>query len=95
MNFILKRGGKRKWKNRRLRRKIGGARKDLWKTNGLQIEDLKQLNEAEKRRFVTRDSVWPLSNAKALVEQGTEPLVAYWQKKSSSLCEKRTAYSIQ
>lgn len=61
--------------------KIGGARKDLWKTNGLQVEDLKQLNEAEKRRFVTRDSVWPLSNAKALVEQGTEPLVAYWQRK--------------
>ena len=28
-------------------KKIGGARKDLWKTYGLSLEDIQNLNEAE------------------------------------------------
>lgn len=62
--------------------KIGGARKDMWSSNGLSPEDLYQMNEAEKRKFVTRDNIWPLPNAKKLVEdEQVEPLVAYWQRK--------------
>lgn len=62
--------------------KIGGARKDMWISNGLSVEDLYEMNEAEKRKFVTRDNVWPLPNAKKLVEEEqVEPLVAYWQRK--------------
>ncbi len=62
--------------------KIGGARKDEWKTDGLSLEDLKNMNPDEKIRYVNRDNVWPLPNAKDLVEnQGVEPFVAYWQRK--------------
>lgn len=42
--------------------KIGGARKDLWKVNGLQVEDLKTLTPEERDHYVNRDMVWPLPN---------------------------------
>lgn len=62
-------------------KKIGGARKDEWKNDGLCLEDLKHMNSDEKIRYVTRDNVWPLPNAKDLVENhGVEPFVAYWQR---------------
>ena len=58
-------------------KKIGGARKDEWKNDGLCLEDLKHMNSDEKIRYVTRDNVWPLPNAKDLVENhGVEPFVA-------------------
>lgn len=61
--------------------KIGGARKDLWKTRGIQEEDLYEMTEEEKKFYVTRDNVWPLANAKKLVEEDhVEPYVAYWQR---------------
>jgi len=60
--------------------KIGGARKDLWRKNGLQREDLYEMNEAEKERYVTRDYVWPLPDAKKQVENGLAPFIAYWQR---------------
>lgn len=62
-------------------KKIGGARKDEWKNDGLSLKDLKNMNPDEKIRFVNRDHVWVLPNAKELVEQGVEPFVTYWQRK--------------
>lgn len=60
--------------------KIGGARKDLWRTNGLSVDDLYEMNEAEKKKYVVRNNVWPLKDAKKLVESGLEPFVVYWQR---------------
>lgn len=62
--------------------KIGGARKDLWRTRGIQEEDLHEMTEEEKKYYVTRENVWPLPNAKKLVtEDKVEPWVVYWQRK--------------
>ncbi|RHV32372.1 hypothetical protein DXB59_13660 [Ruminococcus sp. OM05-10BH] len=62
--------------------KIGGARKDLWRTHGIQEEDLHEMTEEEKKYYVTRENVWPLANARKLVEEeGAEPWVVYWQRK--------------
>ena len=59
--------------------KIGGARKDLWRT-GLTEADLLEMNDAEKAFYVTRDALWPLPDAKKLVEEGMSPFVAYWRR---------------
>lgn len=60
--------------------KIGGARKDLWKINGIQEEDLEELTQEERDHFVNRDIVWPLPNAKKLVEEGADPFIVFWQR---------------
>jgi hypothetical protein len=60
--------------------KIGGARKDTWRARGLQVEDLVDMNEMEKIKYVTRDNVWPLPDAKKLVEDGLSSFIAFWQR---------------
>ena len=60
--------------------KIGGARKDLWKVNGLQVEDLETLTPEERDHCVNRDMVWPLPNAKQLVEEGADRFIVFWQR---------------
>ena len=60
--------------------KIGGARKDLWRSRGLDESDLYNMNDAEKKKYVVRDSIWPLPDAKKQVEEGMPCLVAYWQR---------------
>lgn len=60
--------------------KIGGARKDLWKINGLQVEDLEELTPEERDHYTNRDMVWPLPNAKQLVDQGADPFIVFWQR---------------
>ena len=50
--------------------KIGGARKDLWRTHGIQEEDLHEMTEEEQKYYVTRENVWPLPNARKLVQEG-------------------------
>ena len=60
--------------------KIGGARKDVWKANGIQVEDLETLTPEECDRYVNRDMVWPLSNAKQLVAAGANRFIVFWQR---------------
>lgn len=60
--------------------KIGGARKDLWKTRGLNPDDILEMNDDERKAYANRDHVWPLPNAKEQVEGGLQPIVAYWQR---------------
>lgn len=63
--------------------KIGGARKDIWKEDGITEESLYEMNEDEKRNYVNRDNVWPLPDAKKLVSiENVEPFVAYWQRQA-------------
>lgn len=44
--------------------KIGGARKDLWRSRGLKIEDLLDLNLKEYVEHVTKDNIWPVPDYK-------------------------------
>lgn len=61
--------------------KIGGAKKDTWKSRGLTIADLVNLTEAEAEKYITRDYVWPLPNAKKEVdEQGIPRFISYWRR---------------
>lgn len=61
-------------------KKIGGARKDLWRSRGLWLSDLAEMSDKEKAAFVTKDNVWPKINYRKLVEEGTDKTVAFAMK---------------
>lgn len=50
--------------------KIGGAKKDLWKTNGLSTGDLDDMNLAECEKYVNKNNIWPKPNFEELYESG-------------------------
>ena len=52
--------------------KIGGAKKDLWKTNGLGLDDLSEMTETERQAYVTRDMIWPK-------KKNIETFLDYWK----------------
>lgn len=60
--------------------KIGGAKKDLWKERGLSVEDLLDMNDAEKSKLITKDNIWKKPNYQELVEGGLPTRVAYFIK---------------
>ncbi len=60
--------------------KIGGAKKDLWKLRGLAVEDLLDMNEAEKASYIKKDNVWRKPDYQALVDSGLSRRVVYFMK---------------
>ena len=60
--------------------KIGGAKKDLWKERGLSIEDLLDMNDAEKSKLIKKDNIWKKPNYQEMVESGLPVRVAYFIK---------------
>lgn len=61
--------------------KIGGAKKDLWKARGLRIEDILEMNDAEKTAFIKKDNVWQKPDYQSLVDSGIPVRVVYFMKK--------------
>lgn len=59
--------------------KIGGARKDTWKTTGLKLSDLAEMNSVERQSYVKKDNVWPRPDWIKVIEDGTAQTVAFWQ----------------
>ena len=59
---------------------IGGARRDDWRSDGLNISHLDAMNQDELKKYVKKDSVWPLPNAVKVVENGAQPFVVYWAR---------------
>lgn len=59
--------------------KIGGARKDVWTKRGLQIEDIIDMTEAEKEKYIKRDYIWPKENVMEELEKGTPRFIIYWR----------------
>lgn len=60
-------------------KKIGGARKDTWKREGLKLEDVSSMNMAEKIKYVKRDRIWPKPNYEKMIKDGVPRLICYWQ----------------
>ncbi len=58
--------------------KIGGARKDFYAV-ALNTKDMDNMNEAEKKKYVKRDSIWKKEDAAALIASGVPREVAYWR----------------
>lgn len=60
--------------------KIGGAKKDLWKDRGLMIDDLLEMNDAEKGKLIKKDNVWKKPNYQEMVNNGIPIRVVYFIK---------------
>lgn len=60
--------------------KIGGAKKDLWRSRGIQKEEVAEMQQREYSVYITKDNVWPKPDFVALVEQGMPPTCAYFYK---------------
>lgn len=57
--------------------KIGGARKDLWRSRGLKIEDLTDLNLKEYVEHVTKDNIWPAPDYRAYAGKMSNACIYY------------------
>ncbi|MCR0155239.1 hypothetical protein MKC74_03925 [[Clostridium] innocuum] len=66
--------------------KIGGARKDLWKLYGMQIEDLLYMNEAEKQQLIRKDNIWSKPDYEKLHADGLPVRVVYFMKMVRDAC---------
>ena len=51
--------------------KIGGAKKDLWRTRGMIVADLDDINDMELEEFVKKDNIWVVKDWAELA--GTKP----------------------
>lgn len=60
--------------------KIGGAKKDTWRRRGLLLDDLLEMNEQEKLKFIKKDNVWKKPNYQKMVDEGLPVRVAYYIK---------------
>ena len=61
-------------------KKIGGSRRDQWKERNLTIDDLLGMNNAEKKKFVTKENVWKKPDYQKLKEEGIPVPVIYGRK---------------
>lgn len=62
-------------------KKIGGAKKDLWKSRGMVTSDLDDLTDREACKFVTKNNVWPKPDYKKMVEEGMDTTTVFLIKK--------------
>ena len=61
--------------------KIGGAKKDLWRSRGLYADDLDEMNGREADKYVTKDNVWKKPNYQVIYDDGVPVDVVYFIKK--------------
>ena len=60
--------------------KIGGARKDVWKSRGLSLDDLFELTDSEAKKYVTKENVWPKPDwVTKISKEKSDKAVCYWQ----------------
>lgn len=59
--------------------KIGGARKDLWSSRGLEVSDLEDMNDRERDKHVKKDNVWKRPDYVKLAEGGADKGLLYMQ----------------
>lgn len=60
-------------------KKIGGARKDVWKSRGMMYSDISEMNDMERQTHVKKDNVWLRPDWEKVVADGTPQSVAFWQ----------------
>lgn len=74
-------------------KKIGGARKDLWKERGLDISDIAEMNEAEAAKYITKDNIWKKPDYLQMIQEGTPVRVAYFIKEVRNSLPAKVTYS--
>lgn len=75
--------------------KIGFARKDLWHDKYLNYADIQNMSDKEKRKYVTKNNVYPSPKWKELAEkEGYEKLVLFAKKRVRDALPTKPAYDI-
>ena len=62
-------------------KKIGGAKKDLWKLRGLNASDFDSMTDTEKSKLATKKEVMPAPDYSKWIADGMSPEIAYAAKK--------------
>lgn len=76
-------------------KKIGGARKDLWKERGLEIADILEMNEAEAAKYITKENIWKKPDYMQMIQDGTPLHVAYFIKAVRNALPAKVTYSYE
>ncbi len=61
--------------------KIGGARKDLWRSRGLTLSDLDEMTVTERSTHITKENIWQKPDWQQQIADGKPQALAYWQNK--------------
>ena len=61
-------------------KKIGGARKDQWKSTSILAKDVKEMSDIEKTTYIKKDNVWPKPDYVKMVSNGIPQSIAYFHK---------------
>lgn len=59
--------------------KIGGSRRDMW-AKFVTLDDLSEMNDAEKVVYVKKDTVWPKPDYEAMLREGRTRVAVYYIK---------------
>ena len=74
-------------------KKIGGARKDLWKDRGLDITDIQNMNAAEAAKYITKDNIWKKPDYMKLIQEGMPVHAAFFMKEVRNALPAKVVYS--
>lgn len=61
-------------------KKIGGSRRDLWKSRGLCLADLEGMNSMERSKYVKKDNVWPKPDYEEMRQEKDVKVVYFYKK---------------
>lgn len=61
-------------------KKIGGAKKELWKNRGLNIDDITDFNTAERDKYIKKDNIWIKPDYEKMLDEGYSKAAIYFIK---------------
>ncbi|HAT88357.1 MAG TPA: hypothetical protein DCS73_01115 [Roseburia sp.] len=74
-------------------KKIGGARKDLWKDRGLDIIDIQDMNTTEAAKYITKDNIWKKPDYMKLMQEGMPVHAAFFMKEVRNALPVKVTYT--
>lgn len=82
--------------NRRIEdfgKKIGGARKDIWKKRGLDISDIDAMTAGEATKYITKENIWTKPDYMQMIREGVPVRAAYFIKEVRNALPAKVKYS--
>lgn len=74
-------------------KKIGGARKDLWKKRGLDISDIDAMTGGEAAKYITKENIWTKPDYMQMIREGVPVRAAYFIKEVRNALPAKVKYS--
>lgn len=74
-------------------KKIGGARKEIWKDRGLAPEDIEGMTDAEAVKYITKDNIWKKPDYQEMISSGHHVRAVYFIKQVRNALPAKVSYS--